>query len=205
MSKEIDIFDIGKMVAKSMETWKSEDDTDTLKVVDRLKQLNKLGFVTTESQTGGIQEGIGVGKFKGKPYYIKQRAYILAITTPKIYEKLKQKISFNTELIMMARPSNKSILIIKERDLLFDKTQKIPVTIQKKNNKFEAITNMISFTEFYSNGWNHLHEMLDKKILSDKNIQKNICENTILVQIFDPVWNRESYLFDSILKVIKSK
>jgi hypothetical protein len=188
MSKEIDIFDIGKMVAKSMETWKSEDDPDTLKVVDRLKQLNKLGFVTTQSQVGGIEKGKSI--FNGKSYYYKKRAFIQAITTPKIYEKLKQKISFNTELIMQARPSNKSILSNKEKDLLFDKTQRIPVTLQKINNKFEAPTNLLSFTDFYSDNWNNLYQMLDKKILSDKNIQKNIYENTILVQIFDPVWNR---------------
>ena len=52
-----------------------EEDPTMIKHLDILKEINKYGYLTTESQAGRCHKG-AKSFFDGKPYEIKERAYI---------------------------------------------------------------------------------------------------------------------------------
>lgn len=61
---------LGIKTAGMMNTWKSSDDPLTLKSLSTLQALNKLGFVTTNSQLGTeeVLDNEGIERYSQRAY-----------------------------------------------------------------------------------------------------------------------------------------
>lgn len=197
----IDIFDLGRLTAKSMESWKSEDDTDTLRVIDKLIALNRLGFVTTNSQIGGDAVPVHADGHVMTNHREKKRAYVSALTTPAVCDTLERELSFKTEICMISRPGSSSTLSNQEIDVAFRCTKGWPLTLSKMPGApFRETTRQPNVLD-----WHHewISMMVDDDIKTDADLEKKICNASMIVYMFDPVWGRETYLIDSVLRIVK--
>ena len=193
---------MGRLTARSMESWTSEDDTDTLRVVDKLIALNRLGFVTTNSQVGADHAvPVHADGHAAQKHREKKRAYISALTTPAVCDELERELSFKTEICMISRPGSGSRLSDKEIDVAFRCTKGWPLSLWKRPGEtFKATTWQPSVLD-----WHHewICMMVDDEIKADADLEDRICDVSTIVCMFDPVWGRETHLIDSVLGIVE--
>jgi hypothetical protein len=156
---------------------KEEDDT-MLKHLTILKEINKYGFITNNSQTGN--------KTVKEPYEIKQRAYISGF----MLETMAQHFIKNMGLY-----TDKGAIYIPICDTIPSNLD-IPLTITKINGKIQTDTHMSSALPF--SVWESYRKQL--------HINKN--EKIVFIFCWDLKWCRNasgpSGLFTDVLKILKS-
>uniref|UniRef100_A0A6C0API3 Uncharacterized protein n=1 Tax=viral metagenome TaxID=1070528 RepID=A0A6C0API3_9ZZZZ len=161
-----------------IERIRSEDPT-MVRQLPILKEINKLGFLTTESQAGKNS--------KGKDYEIIERAYICGFMLE------KDAVKFIRDMGMITDKNSVYVPLVGD-EIHIPPSLDIPLTLQIKNGKTEVATHT---SMALPRRW---HEMMRKLIGLNKN------EKVVYIFCWDTHWNRlassKSGLFTDVLKVL---
>lgn len=171
---------VGAEVAEAMNHWESEDDPDTLQSLPRLQAVNTLGFVTSNSQIGMVEDSV------------RQRAYVNAICH-KRHEDALHRMGMRTNLVVGITDAsdNDSIYVSKS---LFNQLLRYPVTTAglKPCTFFGGVA-------FWKPSV-HLDPL--GRPLSER-VESRLKRQGIIVQAFDPEWGRPMYLLDRIIETLQ--
>jgi hypothetical protein len=165
-----------------------EEDPTMVKNLKFLKTINKLGYITTNSQVGNKLVG-EKSSIDGKSYEIIERAY----TTGFMLEK--DAIKFIKNLGVM---TDKNAIFIPycNNDIYLHPSLDIPMTIIKKESKIKVFTHMS--TTYPKSYWNK-----ERKIA-----KLNKSDNIVYIFCWDTKWNRKGTtkngLFTDVIKMLKS-
>jgi hypothetical protein len=164
-----------------------EEDPTMIKHLDILKEINKCGYLTIESQAGRCHKG-AKSFFDGKPYEIKERAYISGFMKRNEAEKFIKVMGINTDKNAVYNP-------ICDDTIDIPSSLDIPLTITIQKDKTEVSTHTsVAIPKSYA-------DMLRKQVKLDKS------EDVVYVVCWDTKWCRSASdkngLFTDILKILK--
>jgi hypothetical protein len=162
-----------------IERIRSEDPT-MIRQLPILKEINRLGFITTESQAGRSS--------KGKDYELIERAYICGFMLEKDAVKFIRDMGMITD-------KNSVYVPLTGDDIYIPGSLDVPLTLQIKN----GITEVVTHTSIaLPRGW---HDMFRKAIGLNKS------EKAVYIVCWDTHWKRlassKSGLFTDVLKVLQ--
>lgn len=163
-----------------------EEDPTMKKQIPLLKEINKSGFLTFDSQAGRGSKGL---HYQTKePYEIKERAYIMGFMLEERAVKFIKIMGLETDKNVMYVPLCKdSLYIPKELD--------IPLTISIQKKTVTVSTHMSAAMPKTTG------EFLKKMVHLNKS------EKAFLVFCWDPLWNRlasgKKGLFTELASVLK--
>lgn len=170
---------------------------ESKKILPQLLKINEAGILTVDSQPG-MKDPIGRGEIyrKGKMTTVKkleehQRAYLECYMPARLCSRLAKKLAL-TELLVFRQ---KYIKTSEE-----EPEMNVPVTIIKYRYKGKNYQEVESAMPTDSWVGPDMEFILENTLDSTR---KTILSDLWLVRILDPVWGRESYLFDQILLVLK--
>ena len=141
----------------------TEEDATMIKHIPQLTVINKLGFITTESQAGR--------KTTGKDYVIQERAYIIGFMLENVAKQFIQYIAMNTDKVAFVVPK-----CAVDTPTSLD----IPLTVQSIGR--DRIPRV--HTHMSTSMPGEVQEMLRKEV------KINASEKIVMVFCFDPIWNR---------------
>jgi hypothetical protein len=163
------------------------EDASMLKQMNILKEINKAGFITTESQAGRKQKGKHY--LDNKPYIIEERAYITGFMLEKDAIKFIKDIGIYTD-------KNAVYVPICDDNIKIPASLDIPLTITTKAGKTEVST--------------HTSLALPKQAgdFFRKEAKLNKDGNIVYITCWDPIWNRlasgKKGLFTDVLHTLKN-
>lgn len=163
-----------------------EEDATMLEHLDILKEINKYGFLTTNSQAGSHIKGIS--KLNGKKYDTSERAYLIGFMEKNRAEQFLKEMSLATDKTAIFVPyCSNTVTIPAELD--------IPLTITKKEGKVTTDT--------------HISVVLPESVWNSYRKEAKINKNEPIVFLlcWDSKWNRNASskkgLFTDVLSVLK--
>jgi len=175
IKRAVDIFENDK---EFLERIKIEDPT-MVKQLPILKQINQLGFLTTESQAGL--------KRNGKEYEIYERAYISGFMKEEDAANFIKKMALHTDKNAMFVPTCcNDVIVPPELD--------IPLTTSKEKGKISVVT--------------HASAAIPQSVedMFRKGVKLNKTEKAVFILCWDPEFNRlasgRNGLFRDILKCL---
>jgi len=165
-----------------------DEDRTMIRHLDILKEINKYGYLTTESQAGRKCYKGKKSYFDGKPYEIKERAYISGFMKKDNAEKFIKEMGIYTDKNALFTP-------ICNDDISIPASLDIPLTITIQQDKTEVSTHTSSvIPKSYA-------DMLRKQVKLSKS------EDVVYIFCWDTKWCRNASnkngLFTDILKVMK--
>lgn len=166
---------------------REEEDSRMIKFIPTFLEMNRLNFLTNDSQAGHFRKGISV--FSGKPYTESERAYVIGFMPEKQAEAF---------ILNMALHTDKNAIVVAACDN-WDASRKldVPLTITRSEGKMDVQTHM-STTVPTS------HFEFEKKLA-----KLNKSENVVMMFCWDPIWNRlasnKNGLFTDVIRVLKMK
>ena len=165
-----------------------EEDDSMLKQLAILRQINSLGFLTLESQAGKRVKG-SKSIFDGKPFEIRERAYITGFMREDDAIKFIKNMGINTD-------KNAVYVPICSDDVKIPSNLDIPltITINKEGTVVNTHTSMA------------LPKMAGDFFRKQLKIDKS--ENVVYILCWDSKWLRlasgKDGLFTDIVKVLKT-
>ena len=191
---------LGMATSHLMDDWDSSDDSETLKGLPLLKAVNKLGFVTTNSQIGATVRNPRHADghiMKGHEY--RQRAYITGIVHRSAAAKLAN-LSHTSDLIVNVAKASKDASS-KEDGVLFAFGFRVPVTVwQSKGSKAFKETTWSSPYLSWSYEWINL---MPKAAREDKQLSNKMQNEGLCVQIIDMQWGRPFHALQKLLQALQ--
>ncbi len=157
-----------------------------VKHIPIFEEINKLGFLTTNSQAGKQRRG-KKSFHTGKPYTIHERAYMDGFLQESHAQEFILKMALNTDKVAMYVTSCKDPTIPRSLD--------IPLTITESGGKKDVTT--------------HMSTVLPEAVMTmfRKQVHLNKSEKVVYVFCWDPIWNRPAMskdgLFRDILQALK--
>lgn len=165
-----------------------EEDPTMLKHYSTIKEINKSGYITFDSQAGRCHKG-KKSFFDGKPYEIKERAYIIGFMKKDVAEKFIKEIGINTD-------KNAIYVPVCGDDIDIPRVLDIPftITINEKGTIVNTHTS-VAIPQSYAN-------------FIKKQIKLNKSEDVVNIVCWDTKWCRNASdkngLFTDILKILKT-
>jgi len=139
------------------------EDPTMVKHLPILKEINRLGFLTTESQAGLRR--------KGKDYEIHEKAYVCGFMQEKEAEEFIKKMGLHTDKNAIFVPTCCD-------DVIIPRNLDIPLTITKKNGKISVDTHMsMAIPQSAENSFR-------------KWVKLNKTEKAVYMYCWDSEWNR---------------
>lgn len=181
---------------KSEEFTEREDAKTTLPAVKVLQEINKHGFITTNSQIGDDYNGFNP---ETKNYYrIQERAYLEGFMKKEKGLALIEEINSKTDKVayfIYANPDpafeklyfEGSVKDIPKVGVTISGTSKKSVADIKKYSIFTILPTILPISTFYFN-------------LKQAKINKS--ENVVWVSIYDPVYGRNALGKNGLFKVV---
>ena len=160
-----------------------EEDSTMMKQLPLLKEINKLGYLTIESQAGRHSVG--------KSYSISERAYMAGFMEQETAAKFIKYISINTDKNAAYVP------VCGNYDLVPSKLD-IPVTVS------------VDTKSGLQNIETHLSPVIPLEIdkLQRKQVKLNLTDKSVFIVCWDIKWNRlasgQSGLFTDIIKALNA-
>ncbi len=165
-----------------------EEDPSMIKHLSVLKEINKRGYLTTESQAGRCRKG-AKSFFDGKPYEIKERAYICGFIKKDVAEKFIKEMGINTD-------KNAVFIPICDDNIDIPRALDIPLTITIQKDKTEVNTHTSAA----------IPKSYAEQLRKEKKLNKS--EYVVYVVCWDTKWCRNASdkngLFTDILKILKN-
>jgi len=192
-----------------IETTEESQHADTAKQVNYLKELNRFGFITIDSQNG-VEERkyntiTGFPDAK-KVYYAGefQRAYVEGFIPSFLAQALEKNI-LHEPLFMLRKSLNGYHQMIKDTQRCTDPSSRCLVTyFEEQETKTSEI---IREPYTYFSGQNrldaleHIDNFIERHL--DEGAWNVFMDNLDYVGFIDPVWGRESWLTSTVLKYLK--
>jgi hypothetical protein len=164
-----------------------EEDPTMIKHLDILKEINKYGYLTTESQAGRCRKG-AKSYFDGKPYEIKERAYICGFIKKDTAEKFIKEMGINTD-------KNAVFIPICDDNIDIPRVLDIPLTITIQKDKTEVSTHTSAA----------IPKSYAEQLRKEKKLNKS--EDVVYVVCWDTKWCRNASdkngLFTDVLRILK--
>jgi hypothetical protein len=164
-----------------------EEDESMLKHLDILKEINRCGYITTESQAG--RKSSGISPVDKKHYEICERAYISGFMLESKASEFLKQMALHTD-------KNATYIPTCADDVHIPSNLDIALTTTKKDSKIQLTTHMSSVLP--RSTWDLLRKL----------VHINKSEKIVFVFCWDPLWNRNassrSGLFTDVLKILKS-
>lgn len=157
-----------------------------MKYIPMLKEINALGYLTTESQAG--RKRSGKHYLDGRPFVMEEKAYISGFMKEKEGAEFIKQMGIQTDknAIFIPRCQEKTVL---------PASLDIPLTITKIGGEVKVDTHMSS--AFPESWWQSQRK--------EAHINKN--EKVVFIECWDNKWNRlasgPSGLFTDVIKVLK--
>ncbi len=165
-----------------------EEDKTMLKHFNIIKKINSSGFLTIESQAGKKETGINPETKKN--YEIIERAYIAGFMLESEAADFVKNMGIHTD-------KNAVFIAACADDTYIPSALDIPLTLQKKNGKYEVATHGSMVIPHY------VWEMYRKQLHINKS------EKIVHILCWDTKWNRNASgatgLFTDVLKILKMK
>lgn len=162
-----------------------EEDPKMVKFIPTFLEINRLDFLTTNSQAGHYQKGKSV--FTGKPYTSSERAYLEGFLPEAKAEQFIKNMALHTDKNAIYVPSCSSLDIPRKLD--------IPLTITESEGKQEIHTHMSTAVP------TSLTDMLRKQLKLNKS------EKVVYIFCWDNMWNRpaskKNGLFSEVIRILK--
>ena len=168
-----------------IERVKEEDET-MLEQLILLKDINKQGFLTVNSQAGRKEKGKSFQT--GKPYEMNEKAYVMGFMQESKAEAFIKKMSFTDK--------NAAFVPFCDDKMHLPSNLDIPLTIIKTegHTRIETHTSLV----LPESVWNSYR----------KQVKLNVTEKIVFITCWDTKWNRNASaangLFTDILKVLAS-
>jgi hypothetical protein len=161
-----------------------EEDATMLKHLPILQKINRLGYLTTESQAG--KKSSGKSYIDGKPYVIQERSYISGFMLESKAVDFIKNMGLHTDKNAVYVPyCNDSLYLPSNLD--------IPLTITIKGGKTEINTHgSLTLPE---SAWNFFR----------KQAHINKSEKIVYIFCWDSKWNRPGALFADVVKMLEAK
>jgi len=168
-----------------------EEDETMLENFERIKDINRLGYLTVESQAGLEREG--TNEQTGKEYHISERAYIAGFMPESVASSFIRFMSIHTDKIVQYVPQVEDTTYLpSELD--------VPLTISEdaSEDKDGGETKVAT----------HMSPALPKSVWNDWRKQCHISkkERVVFVECYDPKWNRHAMscngLFTDVFSVL---
>ena len=164
-----------------------EEDPSMLEYLPILRQINKAGMITFNSQAGNKRKGISV--LNHKPYVEIERAYLYGWMPESLAEKFILHLGVETD--------KQAVVVPMVPEGFEDKGKlNIPFTIVIQDGKIENQTH----------GGYAMNESTWNMLRKESRISKS--EKPVMIQCWDPKWNRKASradgLFSDVLKVLRS-
>jgi hypothetical protein len=166
-----------------------EEDPSMLKHMAALKEINRVGYLTLESQAG--RKSTGLHYSEKWLYLIEERAYIRGYMMLEDASKFIQQMAYHTDKIVVMLP-------ICCDDVIIPSSTDIPLTTTTRLN-----TGARSTTTHMSMAVPQSFDTMQRKM-----INLNKTEKTVMVFCWDPKWNRLADgphgLFTEVMKILKT-
>jgi hypothetical protein len=175
VKRAVDMFENDKEFLERI----TVEDPTMVKHLPILKQINQLGFLTTESQAGLRK--------KGKDYEIHEKAYVCGFMQEKEAEEFIKKMGLHTDKNAIFVPTcGDNVIIPSNLD--------IPLTTSKQKGKISVDTHMsMAIPQSAEN-------------MFRKWVKLNKTEKAVYIYCWDPEWNRlasgKNGLFRDVLKCL---
>ena len=163
-----------------------EEDSKMVKFIPTFLELNKLGFLSTNSQAGHYKKGKS-SYHTGKPYTVSERAYLEGFLPQKVAEKFITNMGLHTDKVAIFLPHCEKVDIPPSLD--------VPLTILESEGKTTVATHTSTAipTSFFE--------------INRKEWKLNKSENVVMVFCWDPKWNRlasnKNGLFTDVIRILK--
>jgi hypothetical protein len=182
VKRAVDMFENDR---EFLERIKIEDPT-MVKQLPILKQINQLGFLTTESQAGLRKKG--KSSIDGKDYEIHEKAYVCGFMQEKEAGEFIKKMALHTDKNAIFVPTCCD-------DVIIPRNLDIPLTTSKQNGKISVDTHMsMAIPQSAEN-------------MFRKWVKLNKTEKAVYIYCWDPEWNRlasgKNGLFRDVLKCLQ--
>jgi hypothetical protein len=166
---------------------REEDDT-MVKYITILKEINKHGYITFDSQAGRCRKG-KKSYFDSKPYEIKERAYMIGFMKKDIAEKFIKQMGINTDKNALYVPiCGDNIEIPRALDI------PLTITINEKETVVSTHTSAV-IPQSYAN-------FIKKQVKLSKS------EDAVCIVCWDTKWCRsagdKNGLFTEVLTTLKN-
>lgn len=166
---------------------REEEDPRMIKFIPTFLEMNRLNFLTHDSQGGHFRKGISA--LSGKPYTEFERAYVSGFLPEKQAEAFIRNMALHTDKNAIFIPTCDDPDIPRKLD--------IPLTIVKSEGKMEVQTHMSTVIPV-----SHFDFM--KKLA-----KLNKSEKVVMILCWDPLWNRlaskRDGLFTDVIRALKMK
>lgn len=142
-----------------------------LKYLPLLKEINKCGYLTTNSQAGNTLKVNSV--FDNTPYVYRERAYICGYMTLEKASKFIYNLSVNTD--------KQAICLTPIPESIADKIPRslnIPLTLEDNKNVIKSFTHMGTSLSFQN----------DYTFRKEIHLNKN--DPSVFIFCWDPIWER---------------
>jgi len=163
----------------------NEEDPTMIKHFPILQQINRQGFLTTNSQAGRYHKGKHYQT--GKPYEISERAYIDGFLHESKVEEFIKQMALKTDKIAVYIPSCSTLNIPSKYD--------VPLTVTTTDGKTTVTTHM------------SLAIPTDVLDFFKKEAHINKSERVAYIFAWDPMWNRDASgkkgLFTEVLQILR--
>ncbi len=166
-----------------------EEDPSMLKYMEALKEMNRLGYLTVESQAG--RKATGRHYLEKWPYVIEERAYIRGYMMLEDASKFIEQIAFNTD-------KNAVMIPICPDETEITSSTDIPLT---------TTTPLSTGTRTTST---HMSMAVPQSFdaIQRKMLHLNKSEKAVMIFCWDPKWNRLADgphgLFTEVMKILKT-
>lgn len=193
---------LGKLSATAMLTTSRVGDPDEDETMaqarPRLSEINKRGFVTTDSQMGVKKMVYHTihGDAINPPVDQWQRSYVTGILAKDLGEEFKKKLRFLDGIDFSIGPHAESRPVDRQH------VHFINVTVyQQEGDEPEFSTNTPMAAEsFGDNIANILPDI--QHVMQSETCQRIVKEDSLHVMIVDLVWGRPFWLFDKVIEVL---
>lgn len=164
----------------------NEEDPSMAQARPRLSEINKRGFVTTDSQMG--KREVLQHRITGEDYDYRQRSYVKGLLPKHLGEEFKRRMQLEDGvMIFMEEPGPEPP----------GWEYRIPVTLD--GDVFFTNIRMAT-SDFAYQTLCVLPEV--QSIMSDKTCYDLVERDALLVKVVDTVWGRPFWLFDKIVEVL---
>jgi hypothetical protein len=181
VKRAVDMFENDKEFLERIK----EEDPEMVKQLPILKQINKFGFLTTESQAGLRRKG--KSSIDGKGYEIHERAYISGFMKEEAAAEFIKKMALHTDKNAIFVPKcSDAVAIPADLD--------IPLTTSKAKGIVSVVT--------------HASTAIPQSVedMFRKGVKLNKTEKVVFILCWDPEFNRlasgRNGLFRDILRIL---
>ena len=156
----------------------------------KLSKINALGFVTVDSQMGIKENGPTLW----------QRAYISGFVPRSISDQFVTRMNMTNSIVALAFPHGEE-QPKSGQEFAWKRMPRLTLTVETP--RFEACTtHPLAIAQTFHEMW--LGLLPELKLKSDLKSMKAVAKDAVQIFVMDTVWGRKSWLFDTLLKTLKS-